>query len=162
MNLKGQHIGRPKRGVFVAALAGILLVLMISSAWYEVEVSVETTPKASRYAAYLGLGTVRFGHFSNAYTLRSFGRGFFYKASTRWGRPRIVWCPYWFSKSSGDLAIVIPLWMFLIPPGIGSVLLLSRKRPAQTCHICGYDLTGIETAFCPECGERLRHRQAKP
>lgn len=85
------------------------------------------------------------------------------KARTRWGLP-IRWGAPW------DLAILDFPVLPLCPVPVGFVVnavvyasalwclaLLPRAlrrlfRPRTGCRVCGYDLAGLRTSICPECG----------
>ena len=70
----------------------------------------------------------------------------------------LIWAPLWSSGTSG-FDICIPLWIIVTPCGaISGVLWLrkARSRPAWQCSKCGYDLRGISTDICPECGKEPR------
>ncbi len=61
----------------------------------------------------------------------------------------------WFLVSRGLNAWVVrvPLWVFLPPLAAGAWVSWRRALPAASlCGACGYDLTGIATGVCPECG----------
>jgi hypothetical protein len=61
------------------------------------------------------------------------------------GEPR----PEWLYLISGAYAIVVA--------GVGLAIALSgRGRLASDCHHCGYDLRGVTTILCPECGTSKR------
>jgi hypothetical protein len=69
-----------------------------------------------------------------------------------WGR--ILWWPY-AARAFGHLHIGIPLWL---PLGLVSMPTSlawwrwNRRRGPDLCPACGYDLSGIATGVCPECG----------
>lgn len=53
-------------------------------------------------------------------------------------------------------AVCLPLWPFVIAPGVLAVLLWRNSRPWRPGHCrCGYDLTGNESGKCPECGRAI-------
>ena len=57
------------------------------------------------------------------------------------------------------LEVVLPLW-FLFAAAVGVTVLLfwleRRARPRKGyCSACGYDLTGLQSGACPECGEAV-------
>jgi len=51
------------------------------------------------------------------------------------------------------------------PPPAGTLMADKPKHLPRPCKKCGYDLTGLKTAKCPECGTinpgRLRHRETE-
>lgn len=74
-------------------------------------------------------------------------------ASTAW-RSLVAWPPR--AASSGTVWFIdLPLWMPLVGVGIPTCWLwrLSRRSAPGSCPTCGYDLAGITTGLCPECGK---------
>lgn len=52
--------------------------------------------------------------------------------------------------------VSVPLWQMLLVlliAGGGAWRLSRRIFPAGHCRACGYDLQGLESGKCPECGE---------
>lgn len=52
--------------------------------------------------------------------------------------------------------VCVPLWQMLLVlliVGGGAWRLSRRMLPAGHCSACGYDLQGLESGKCPECGE---------
>lgn len=74
--------------------------------------------------------------------------------------PHLVMLPYASTNSVSPLFLCIPLWMFALIPGAGSLLLdrrARRRRYAGQCLQCGYDRRGApDDSPCPECGGRSR------
>ncbi len=67
-------------------------------------------------------------------------------------RSGYVWWPIFEEKT-----VLIPLWMFLVlvfPPAL--LIWRRSRRPAPGfCKKCGYNLTGLASARCPECGANV-------
>lgn len=58
------------------------------------------------------------------------------------------------------LQISIPFWAILLLSGSMSFSLNllpagHRRSKEETCHSCGYNLTGNVSGVCPECGTRI-------
>ncbi len=75
------------------------------------------------------------------------------------GKPAITGAVFLFALTLGVILINIAIF--------AGMFLLARKSMARTplgrvthCPACGYDLAGIESAKCPECGDRLPHADA--
>lgn len=50
-------------------------------------------------------------------------------------------------------SVVIPGWMFAVPPLACIGVMRVLRRPGKgTCVKCGYDLSGLPGGVCPECG----------
>ena len=69
----------------------------------------------------------------------------------------VVAMRWWFSY--GKNSLLIPLWVFFGPVGVGSAIawrywMLAKARQVTGRFAkCGYDLSGISPeAHCPECG----------
>lgn len=101
------------------------------------------------------------------------------QASIAWGQgPAAAWTPWYgrfFSRPqplrwswgygsaraqhplSGTInAAWIPLWpAFVLAVGPSAILCVRLRRPAPGCCRCGYSLSGISAAQCPECGRAL-------
>ncbi len=62
--------------------------------------------------------------------------------------PRVLW-------TDPDWLLVVPLW---IPTGLCGVAAGAswwrwwRRKQASACVRCGYDLRGLPSGVCPECG----------
>ena len=57
-------------------------------------------------------------------------------------------------EEGGLLGLGVLLWWALLAPLIMATADRPRHTPAGLCRSCGYDLTGTESAVCPECGAR--------
>lgn len=58
---------------------------------------------------------------------------------------------------------VIPFWTMSIAVGAPTVLLARWNRKPRTlnsCHLCGYDLTGNVSGKCSECGIQVAPQNA--
>ncbi len=72
-----------------------------------------------------------------------------------------AWYP-WVSRSSGRLEFAVPFWLVGVF-GLAGAAIASRRvmRPRPgCCEQCGYNLAGLESGLCPECGT-ARLAQAK-
>ena len=71
--------------------------------------------------------------------------------------PTIQWWPRYDPAASPAHGLVsIPLWPIAILLGVTSVALWCRDARATDpgrCPRCGYDLAGLATTPCPECGD---------
>jgi hypothetical protein len=71
-----------------------------------------------------------------------------------WGG--LEWWPdgEFFPRRYKYIAVVVPLWMFI--PLVLAIRVMSviraRRARAGHCRACGYDLTGVTSGRCPECG----------
>jgi len=56
--------------------------------------------------------------------------------------------------------VTIPLWMLFVPCAALTFLLYRRDRShlPHCCAACGYNLTGVQSAVCPECGAPAPNR----
>lgn len=64
--------------------------------------------------------------------------------------PEMTW------SSSGFQDIEIPLWTAVLPLAIAAVLLHpSTRSVCDRCSHCGYDISGLGSGCCPECGHGL-------
>jgi hypothetical protein len=77
------------------------------------------------------------------------------------GLGQMQWLPQWIVEgdaSSWAFAINVPLWISLVLVAIPTGLVWwgwfrTRRRAAiGGCLACGYDLSGVPTGVCPECG----------
>jgi hypothetical protein len=53
------------------------------------------------------------------------------------------------------VTLTLPYWLSCLLASIAPALWLGRRRgpqPAKTCLACGYDLRGVPSGPCPECG----------
>ena len=71
--------------------------------------------------------------------------------------PRWLWGFEWRwhvpPKSMRSISLTIPLWAPFAPLAALSFFLWRLdRRPAGHCVSCGYDLSGIASRRCPECG----------
>lgn len=89
--------------------------------------------------------------------------GFPTSASMQWAfhtgprRTDMEWLPQLLSWSaSGRRSVTIPLWAPLIVLGVPAAWLwwhhTRHRHGAGCCGRCGYDLSGLQHATCPECG----------
>ena len=71
-------------------------------------------------------------------------------------RPTLFWRPV-----VQPNVFAIPIWMFIVPVLVPSVLVLWRTRPPPPghCQNCGYNLTGNVSGMCPECGTKVEQRR---
>ncbi len=62
--------------------------------------------------------------------------------------------PYW-QFGYADRALAIPLYLLAAPFVISSTVMFVRSRRALPGHCtkCGYDLAGLKSGTCPECGQ---------
>jgi hypothetical protein len=71
------------------------------------------------------------------------------------GDGEVTWMPY-LGWSTVGYAILLPLWIPVLPPAVlaGLAWLRTRPdRPAGRCPECGYSREGLPPdAICPECG----------
>ncbi len=70
------------------------------------------------------------------------------------------WLPryeHYLQPQRGTL-VFIPLYLLATPFVIASTVMFVRSRRALPGHCvnCGYDLAGLETGKCPECGEEKK------
>jgi hypothetical protein len=67
----------------------------------------------------------------------------------------IYFRPVLLRSPSGKVALRVPLWMPLLIVSAPTLLAWRRWRPAEdgVCTGCGYNLSGITTGVCPECGK---------
>jgi len=72
------------------------------------------------------------------------------------GTPRVEWSPsvVWQTGSVPGWYVRAPWWIPVLPLGIPGALLWYRhlRRAAHVCAACGYDLSGLSSGVCPECG----------
>ncbi|MBK8267890.1 MAG: hypothetical protein IPK83_06125 [Planctomycetes bacterium] len=55
----------------------------------------------------------------------------------------------------GATVLFVPFWLLFLVAAIPTALLFLRDRrkiPAGHCRHCDYDLRGIASGICPECG----------
>jgi hypothetical protein len=59
-----------------------------------------------------------------------------------------------YNRSSNHLDIGVPIWLPFLLFAAPTTWLWHRNRrvPPGHCRKCRYDLTGITTGICPECG----------
>lgn len=65
--------------------------------------------------------------------------------------------PPWLWTAGGWALLALSGWLFASP--------WWRKHPGRWCHRCGYDMAGIPSLTCPECGRTAkteRHLTRKP
>jgi hypothetical protein len=84
-------------------------------------------------------------------------------ASPRWRRlppPPVVWLPDYHlqggssrQSQNGALPLWIPLALCALPTGI--LFYRDRKPKPGCCAKCKYDLTGLSSDTCPECGTKI-------
>ncbi len=56
-----------------------------------------------------------------------------------------------------DSWVYVPYWMIMVLAAIPTIVCHWRSRrsyPAGHCQHCGYNLTGLPSNRCPECGEK--------
>jgi hypothetical protein len=70
-----------------------------------------------------------------------------------WPRPKVRFS--WGQPSPSYIDAVLPLWtlVLLIAAPTGVLWWRDRRHPEGDCPSCGYDLAGIATGVCPECGK---------
>jgi hypothetical protein len=73
------------------------------------------------------------------------------QAEHRW------WGWRWFQDvqtKGSNTFFAVPLWVIAAALGAGGAVLVrsGRRRLAGSCARCGYDLTGLASQVCPECG----------
>jgi predicted amidophosphoribosyltransferase len=63
----------------------------------------------------------------------------------------------------GTYYVQLPLWPVAFVAGAACLWLILRwpKAPYGRCAQCGYDLTGIMSGVCPECGTSVAHEEKK-
>lgn len=95
-------------------------------------------------------------------TMVEAGSGWYWSSSLYGFGLETPWRPYHTRWGSGVIAthgVAIPLW----PIPIGALCLAcyshglvrgGRARDHGRCAACGYDLRGLGTGMCPECGTR--------
>jgi hypothetical protein len=71
----------------------------------------------------------------------------------RWG------AGFHYSWSSNFVMTAVPLWLPFLLTAAPTTWLWYRNRrtPAGHCKNCRYDLTGITTGICPECGTPINN-----
>lgn len=55
-----------------------------------------------------------------------------------------------------------PIELMLFGLTLGARMRLRRRRTAESCDSCGYNLTGNVSGCCPECGAAVRNKLATP
>lgn len=84
-----------------------------------------------------------------------------------------VWLPaeewsWWAWPHLSDYGVMVPVWLLVVCLSISTFLLYrierqrKRRRLANYCAHCGYDLTGNQSGVCSECGKRVVARMPKP
>ncbi len=67
---------------------------------------------------------------------------------------------WWWYRHSSPFGwyIVVPLWMPSLLLGLLAAWLWCKRKSAgpNQCESCGYDLTGVPSPVCPECGTPRR------
>jgi len=83
----------------------------------------------------------------------------------RWNGFGVEWpnTGYWRSAHFGviGLYLKVPFWLVLLPAIVLTAFLFYRDRrssPAGHCQHCGYDIRGIKSGICPECGKKKVYR----
>jgi hypothetical protein len=51
-----------------------------------------------------------------------------------------------------DPLFALPAWPAALSAALGLLALAPRRRRQGSCTTCGYDLSGLPTGVCPECG----------
>jgi len=75
-----------------------------------------------------------------------------------WGTFTFIPMPgYVFWPIFTEKTILLPLWIFFVPSAIASVLgwRHGKRAPLGYCQRCGYNLAGLTSDRCPECGHGL-------
>ena len=136
--------------VGVSAFEGVVAVGKMREVGSGMAASV--TVSRSRWIA--GPNTSLWWEFDRRRTFASFGADYIYKrpiglVRTGW----LVTSPMWF-------ALLLTLWPVAMWSGVFVGRVRARRRMARgKCAGCGYDLRGIDTDRCPECG---RSRNLQP
>ena len=138
---------RFRRTVKVVSLAGLVVTL---AAWGISYWVADYSLMDDRGHRHLGL---RHGQIQYAWIHVPIPDGTPMGAFTLWPYdPPTRWLPV--VRLSWPYAVCIPLW---IPTMVFLALLglsLRRSGPLGFCVECGYDLTGLSSLLCPECGTR--------
>ena len=144
--------------------AGTLLSLLIAAAfvasgWWMVSVQVPTRYGPGlgviRGSFYASLGTLLPGHalwFADPVRRRMLPNGRSVPTGPHWQS--------WNSWAEGGIWINVPLYAVFAVVAIPTLLVwrFVPKFPRGHCRRCGYNLTGLTEARCPECGESLGGR----
>ena len=152
----------PNRILPIAKWVGMICCILILAAWFSTiplfgkpRLSVIWHNEHSLYS--LGFGGVTRACFPAS--TPPFPRGLTCRwltetppASRGWGGHGFRWI---YRSSSFIKSLDIPLWIFLLPVGVATLMLWGRDRKHHKpghCRKCGYNLTGNESGLCPECG----------
>lgn len=139
------------------ALTTLVLVVYAVSTRYGLAYAKTTTPKHSVYVAGAAL---RISWGPEHPGLKTWNFYELTPAQRRW----IMWMPNRRQIFGGSVTVVsVPLWIPLVAAGTptGLHFWFGRQHRPGTCKNCGYNLMGLQTAVCPECGReadrRVRH-----
>ena len=147
----------------VAAVAG--LAVFFGSGWFRGGVWLDGGVGKPSYKLWVGGGTI--GFFRNNWQVS--GTAGLRGMVRRYGFHGLEtpWRPYHTASGRGwgvgtEHGLVVPLWPWPIV-AIGVALyahgLVRGARMRGRCERCGYDLRGLESDKCPECG--VRSEQAR-
>lgn len=139
-------VSKPRLVVFSVLLVS-LVGLIYWTRWYHARMSLPSVG-ATVPAAFVQRGCVTVGLFAGP-------RG----GAFKWGSNKPVGLDWWFhgaSHADQTRYVRIPLWPAVILILAATPLFCLHRVSADTCVICGYNLSGIESGICPECGHEQR------
>ena len=137
-----------------AALSALLLVMIIASRSYHP--SHWQRIGESWWGIELGRGAVLLHQVKvdpTGVTMLDFSFG--PSAGVR-SRVPMHWLPKSANPSPGRRSLILPLWLLLVPSlGLTAWSWRRTRRPVSGRCGCGYDLAGVTTIHCPECGTAI-------